>query len=555
MIFGRVTGQKPASAVLAMLLAVGCQSTMPPPEEARKAIDEALSAPAPIPPATPPAAVLAELLSPQGGAAAATQGLQQERRLDISADAVDAAVFFAGLAADSRYSLVVHPDVTGTLTLDLKGVTLTEVLNVVSDLYGYEIQRSGDIIRILPAAMQTATFPLNYLFLKRFGESRTAITSTRLTNSNDNNNNNGSGNNFRNNSNNNSNNSGSNSNNEDVGGTRIHTQSESDYWSELQTLLSSMIGAGEGRQVMVSPQSGLVTVRALPSELRQVRAYLNQAESHLQRQVLLEAKIIEVTLADGYQQGISWDAIGTGGRDMVRVNTSQGTFGDAITGVIGGITGAVVRTSNFDAVVTLLNTQGSTNVLSSPRITATNNQKAVIKVGNDEYFVTDFTTTTVTGTTTSSSPSVELTPFFSGIALDVMPQIDEAGNVLLHVHPSITDVKEQVKVITLSDSSIALPLARSDIRETDTIIRARSGDIVVIGGLMTTSTKQDESKVPILGDIPLVGELFKNRSNREAKTELVIMIKPTLVTNDLWEQQLQRSRAQLDEWFPPARQP
>jgi len=123
------------------------------------------------------------------------------------------------------------------------------------------------------------------------------------------------------------------------------------------------------------------------------------------------------------------------------------------------------------------------------------------------------------------------------------------------VHPSITDVKEQTKVITVAESTVELPLARSDIRETDTIIRARSGDVVVIGGLMTTLSKQEESKVPVLGDIPLMGELFTNRSNREVKTELVIMLKPTLVTNDLWEQQLKRSRAQLDEWYPESSKP
>lgn len=553
MTLARTKGQKPLALLLATLLMNGCQNTIQPPQEARKALDEAITPAADIPLAAPPANVLAELLPPQGSPRAATEGLQQERRLDISADGVDAAVFFAGLAADSRYSLVVHPDVSGTVTLDLKGVTLTEVLNLASDLYGYEIQRNGDIIRILPAALQTASFPLNYLFLKRTGDSRTAITSTRLTSNNDDEDNN----NFSDSSDSNSNDSnGSNgSGGDDVGGTRIHTQSKSDYWSELQTLLTSMVGTGGGRQVMVSPQSGLVTVRALPSELRQVRAYLSQAESHLQRQVLLEAKIIEVTLADGYQQGINWNVLGSPGDGSVRFVTSPGSFGDTITGAIGGVTGAVVSAGDFSAVVTLLDTQGSVNVLSSPRITATNNQKAVIKVGNDEYFVTDFTTTTVTGTSTSSSPSVELTPFFSGIALDVTPQIDDVGNVLLHVHPSITDVKEQTKVITVAESTVELPLARSDIRETDTIIRARSGDVVVIGGLMTTVTKQDESKVPLLGDIPLMGELFTNRSNREAKTELVIMLKPTLVTNDLWEQQLKRSRAKLDEWYPESSKP
>ena len=537
------------AAVLSLVLG-GCQHTPKPPVEAKQTLDQAIANQQAVAAApAPPAAVLDELLPASSNQAAFAGSLQGERRLDISADRVDAAVFFAGLVDGSRYSLVVHPDVTGTITLQLSGVTLGETLDLVSRLYGYEIKRQGNIISVLPATLRTETFAINYLFLKRFGDSRTSITSTRLTD----NSGNDSGN-FDDSSSDggdSANGGRSGSSASDVGGTRIHTQSTSDYWPELQALLTSMVGSDDGRRVIVSPQSGLVTVRALPSELRQVREYLQQAEGHLRRQVLLEAKIVEVILSDGFQQGINWNVLGSPGDGSVGFTTSAGTIGNTITNAIGGVTGITLSSGDFNAVVSLLETQGNTNVLSSPRITATNNQKAVIKVGNDEYFVTEIsTTTTVSGTTPITNPSVELTPFFSGIALDVTPQIDEAGNVLLHVHPSITDVQEQNKVITLGDQSLQLPLARSDIRETDTIISARSGDVVVIGGLMKTIRVEDESKVPLLGDVPWMGELFTNRSNREVKTELVIMIKPTLIGTDTWEQELQRSRATLEQWFP-----
>ncbi|AVV84042.1 MSHA biogenesis protein MshL [Shewanella putrefaciens] len=107
-----------------------------------------------------------------------------------------------------------------------------------------------------------------------------------------------------------------------------------------------------------------------------------------------------------------------------------------------------------------------------------------------------------------TTPQVELTPFFSGIALDVTPQIDKDGNVLLHVHPSVIDVKEQTKNIKVSNESLELPLAQSEIRESDTVIRAASGDVVVIGGLMKSENVEVVSQVPLLGDIPLLGELF-----------------------------------------------
>ena len=156
---------------------------------------------------------------------------------------------------------------------------------------------------------------------------------------------------------------------------------------------------------------------------------------------------------------------------------------------------------------------------------------------------------TVTAATSSTTPNIELTPFFSGIALDVTPQIDVQGGVLLHVHPSVIETEEQEKVVTLNEEQFVLPLAASNIRESDTIIHARSGEIVVIGGLMQSIISETESKTPLLGDIPLLGNLFKNRQETETKKELVILLRPTVVGADTWRQQLIRSRNQMADWL------
>lgn len=201
-------------------------------------------------------------------------------------------------------------------------------------------------------------------------------------------------------------------------------------------------------------------------------------------------------------------------------------------------------------MLSLLSTQGDVQVLSSPRVTATNNQKAVIKVGDDEYFVTEVSSqNTITSTSTSVVPNIELTPFFSGIALDVTPQIDEKGSVLLHVHPSVIETEEQEKVLRLNDEQIVLPLAQSTIRESDTVIRAASGEIVVIGGLMQTSNADTESKTPLLGDIPVLGNLFKSRRATTVKKELIILLKPTVVGPGTWAAQMEASRAQMADWL------
>ena len=483
----------------------------------------------------------------------ARQGLLAEKRLEISASDVSAQEFFAALVDESPYSVVVHPNVTGTITLNLKNSTLHEVLDVVEEVYGYEIRRKGKVVQVYPAGIRTETIPLNYLYVKRSGMSSMNINSGGVSESGQNNGNNSNSN--SNNSNSSSNSSSSNNNNQNnqqgSGGVNIYTETESDFWTELKETLTLLVGSEEGRSVIVSPQAGLVTVRALPEEIKAIKSFIKDTETHLRRQVIIEAKIMEVTLNDDYQQGVKWDKVlGSIGSSDLTFSTAGGIAGNIISGTIGGTSSLAFNNDDFSGVIDLLSTQGNVQVLSSPRITATNNQKAVIKVGEDEYFVTDISSTTTTGTSTTTTPEIDLTPFFSGIALDVTAQIAENGEVILHVHPSVTLTNEQVKVIKIDGEEVVLPLAQSSVRESDTIIRAKSGEIVVIGGLIETRKVDMESKTPLLGDIPIFGELFKSKSETTQKKELVIMLKPIVVGQDTWKNQLQDARSLLKQWFP-----
>ncbi|MCH1924124.1 pilus (MSHA type) biogenesis protein MshL [Shewanella sp. C32] len=550
----------------------GCQLIgRPAPTASKEALNNAVqadnSSKTNIPAAAPmPSALQQELTG--GGLLAGVEQAPQEKRFNVSAHDVDAKVFFNSLVEDSPLSVAVHPSVSGTISLSLKGVTLPEVLKVVQDIYGYEISRSGKVLQIYPAGMRSETFSVNYLYMEREGLSLTSVSSGRITDSNNNSNGNNYNSSFQmsNNGDGLSGNRNQNSNSNTTNGTFISSKTKTDFWGKLQGTLESIIGAsGGGRSVVVSPQAGLVTVRAFPDELRQIRQFLSQSEQHLQRQVVLEAKIVEVRLSDGYQQGIQWDnVLGTAlanGNTSFNFSTSPGTIGNSISQTLGGVTSFSFNhngadgNSDFGGLISLLKTQGDVDVLSSPRVTASNNQKAVIKVGTDEYYVTNVSTSTIASASTSTiTPDVELTPFFSGIALDVTPQIDADGNVLLHVHPSVTEVSEQNKTISAGGAEpLELPLAQSEIRESDTVIRARSGDVVVIGGLMKSDSQNQESKVPLLGDIPLLGQLFTNKVTTVTKTELVILIKPTVVDANTWQQQLQQSQSLLDRWYPTSR--
>jgi len=533
----------------------GCQSVPEEPTDMKEGLDQAinetniLNGPKPL--VQIPDSVQQELM--QQDMRSAKQGLLSEKRLEISTNSVDAKDFFSAIVEGSVYSAAIHPDVSGQITLNLKDVTLIEAINVIEDIYGYDIRVNGNIIQVYPAGMRTETIALNYLFLKRFGTSSTSINSGGVSEQNSNNSNNSS----NNSSSNNSNTSNQNSNNQSSqngqsnSGINIYTENTSDFWTELKETLTAFVGTENGRSVIVSPQAGLVTVRGLPAEIAAVEKFISDTETHLHRQVIIEAKIMEVTLNDDYQQGIHWDEVlGSIGKTDFSFSTAGNINGSTISNSIGGATSLSFSGPDFSGVIDLLQTQGNVQVLSSPRITATNNQKSVIKVGEDEYFVTDVSSTTTTGTSTTTTPEVELTPFFSGIALDVTPQIDKDGSVILHVHPSVTVTAEQNKTIQLGTEQFILPLAQSRIRESDTIIRAKSGEIVVIGGLIETYTIDEESKTPLFGDIPLLGGLFKSVSESTQKRELIILLKPVVIGQDTWKTQLQDARLLLKKWFP-----
>ncbi|EOK5801399.1 pilus (MSHA type) biogenesis protein MshL [Vibrio vulnificus] len=492
--------------------------------------------------------------------AANTAGSNTVKRFRIKASEVEARQFFTSLIKGTEFSVAVHPDVTGRITLNVSDVTLDDILLIVQDMYGYDVIKTGKVIQVYPAGLRTVTIPVDYIQFQRSGRSLTSIvtgsvTSTGSTSSGGDSNSNNSSNNS-NNSSNNSNNSGDNTTTAS-GGTRIETITESDFWPLLQQAVAGLIGSGKGQSVVVTPQAGVITVRAFPDEIREVRQFLGISQERMQRQVILEAKILEVTLSDGYQQGINWSnisaSIGNSGSIVVNRPGSTVLPGlDAIGSLLGGQTNVTISDGSFEAVLSFMSTQGDLNVLSSPRVTASNNQKAVIKVGNDQYYVTALSSNAGNGENSNAVPEVTLTPFFSGISLDVTPQIDDKGNVFLHVHPAVIEVEEETKQLNLGGDfqNVTLPLAKSSIRESDSVIRARDGDVVVIGGLMKSNTIERVSKVPFLGDIPALGHLFRNTSNLTQKTELVILLKPTVVGVNTWQKELERSRDLLQEWFP-----
>lgn len=502
-----------------------------------------------------------------------------EPRFDLAIVNAPAAQVFMAIVTGTRYNMLVGPEVSGNITVNLKDVTVREALESIRELYGYEFAIKGNRIAIQPNTLQTRVFQVNYLASRRQGATELRVTSSAIAG--------------------NDASAGTTGATGAAGGTtattatapgnsqrnggvltsRVQTNSDTDFWRDLQGALTT-IATGEGRSVVVNSISGVVVVRALPGELRSVEQYLKATQVMVERQVMLEAKILEVQLAENYQSGINWSTFSGvnhrasfgvvpagstlqpgGALTSSAVTATPGVAGSMLASALGGgFVGLAFQTANFAALLNFLETQGSVSVLSSPRIATLNNQKAVLKVGTDELFVTNVTTTVTTSASggTLATPSLTLQPYFSGISLDVTPQIDDEGNIILHVHPAISTVAEKEKVVDLGETmgQFKLPLATSSVNETDSIVRVQDGNIVAIGGLMKEKQTSDRSGLPGTTSAP-AGALLGQRGSSLVKSELVILLKPTVIQDDRsWLRDLEQSSERLRGFgLPPLAAP
>lgn len=470
----------------------------------------------------PPAEVSAALL-PQIDNDSVGEVQEIEPRFDVSVKGTEAPNFFMSLVKGTDMNMVVHPDVFGSISLSLRDVTLDEVLSTVRDVYGYRYRRQGGTFQVFPANMRTQVFTIDYLDIVRNGDSRTSISSGEASKVGSDTQSSGGD----------TTSEGGGSKSSGVSGSEVRTGSQSDFWKDLQESLDLIIGTEDGRKVIVHSQSGVIVVHAMPEELLNVEDYLNTIEDVAHRLVVLEAKVIEVTLNENFQAGINWSSLIELGTDKsLLLGHSSGSANSGSS--LGGVFAVNANLNDFSGLIELFKTQGDVQVLSSPRISTVNNQKAVIKVGQDEYFVTDFDTETeLANGIGTQNVDVALTPFFSGVALDVLPQIDADDNVILHIHPAISEVMEKEKNIKIStDADLSIPLALSTIRESDSVVRARSGQVIVVGGLMKNAVRTEETRTPGLGNIPWLGNLFRNRREVETKSELIILLRPVVIHSD-----------------------
>jgi MSHA biogenesis protein MshL len=462
--------------------------------------------------------------------------ITEPQRFDVTVNNVPAQVFFAQLVAGTPYNMMVSPDITGNITLNLKQVTIDQVLSAVHDLYGYQYKITPYGYQVFPFGIESRIFHINYLDVGRNGATHVTVGSNNLlgasSSGSSSSSSSGSG-------------TGASSSSGNATTTSIATSTKNDVWKKLSDTLNAIVGNADGRQVVINSDAGLIYVKADPKQMRVVEQYLDTLQAAVVRQVIIDARVLEVTLNTGYQTGINWDLLVGNFNFLQRGNNISSN----ILSTMDPMSMNNFSSESFTAAINLLSTQGNVQVLSSPRISTLNNQPAIIKVGDDEFFVTDVSSTSTPSSAGTSSQTAEitLTPFFSGIALSVTPEISSNDSIILHIHPIVSTVKSQTKTFTVNGQAQSLPLALSSSRETDSMVYAKSGQVVIIGGLMQEKTDEQTAGTPYLEKIPYAGNVFRDTDQFSRKSELIILLSATIVDNHTWTKKLQEEQKRYQD--------
>ena len=529
---------------LILLLVLGCAT--PPMKERVKLPSQKVEAAKPQP---PPEEKLTEIVVPQ------MEGAKKvpDKLFSIYARDSNIQDVLLAFSKESELNMVIDPELSGKVTIDLKRVTLKEALDAILFPLGWTYHIDGKFIKISRPQMETRLFTLNYIATRRSGKREVYVSTstggglqtstlpgqqTALS-----------------------------PGNARTGYTDLISIDEMDLWKEIQKGLEAFIfGSVEekeapsekekptwtrmdekGKKLIINKSTGVIMVTDYPVNLNKVASYLETVEGSSQRQVTIQAKIMEVILSDGHKEGINWKVIEGLPRS---VNLAWGLTNKAgTTGYPGSTTGyatgdtssgttintpGLFKIKPFGGVLALgaagseialsdimqaISEQGDVKILSSPTISTLNNQKAIIRVGNqDVFFITGAVATQNTVTQIIQPMTIDI-----GIILDVTPQIAEDGTIIMNIHPSITDKTGEK---TTPDGRSTFPLL--SVRETDTTVRVRDGQTIIIAGLMQEKSAENYTGVPVLGSIPFLGGLFRYKTRTKSISELVIMITPTL---------------------------
>jgi len=436
----------------------------------------------------------------------ATESARPQDYFSFSLREADVKDILRAIAKQTNYNVVTEPDVKGMTTVDLKNVTLEKALEYILEPLSFTYKIEGRTIYASKPKIETKIFTINYLALKKVGTSTVEWKS------------------------------GGTSSTSGTGGTtssetktlEVKSETESDLWKSLEDNLKAILSA-DGKLV-INKQTFTIMVTDYPKNLKRVSMFLENIEKTMHRQIMIEAKIVEVKLSEGFRMGVNWELVnarlGSVGRISARQNFPApanflGDYAEYFRFFVGSEASGELNITN--TYIDLLKAQGETKILATPKIATLNNQRAVIKsTTQDVYFEEQQSSTGGTANIATYSPR-----FMNvGIVLDVIPQIDNEGNIILGIHP----------IYSTKDGSVSSPDPNSrgtvpviSTRETDTIVRVKDGETVIIAGILYETKYNDEKGIPLFSSIPLFGYLFKSSTEQSRTTELIVFMTPRIV--------------------------
>lgn len=507
---------------------------------------------------------LEEIILPQ-----VAEKIQTDNRLyTLSVREAGIQEILLALAKDANINLTLDPEITGKVTVDLKNVTLEKALETILTPLDLEYRKEGNFIHVVKPKPETRIFSLNYLTSIRTGNN--LVTGAI------------GGRNFGGTAIGVSSSPGGQQTSSSGGYSNVESKGVSDLWGDIEKGIKALLSQ-EG-QLLISKTSNSIAVTDYPKNLKKVAEFLDTISRNIQRQVMIQAKIIEVTLSKDYQAGINWKFLqnlprisnltwglskGTKAEGAIGYPGYSGTTETDNTGGTGTTTGETVEIPGvfhimpfgglfrigatdtdvlLSDIVEALSEQGTVNILSSPRVSTLNNQPAIIKAAREDVFFQTSRDITVNATTTSTTAQYVTI----GIVLSVTPQISEDGIITLNIHPSITE-KVGEKTSVVGDTAPVI-----DVRETDTVAQCRDGETIVIAGLMQDKVTSVDTSLPIMKDLPYFGKFFRHTTQEKRKTELVIMLTPTLVTENRMREMSTAEMEHIEKLrkaLPPSAQP
>ena len=439
----------------------------------------------------------------------------------------------SAIARDARLDLDIHAGITGVVTLDAYDQPLDTLLSRIARQAGIRIQHDGSHLIAMPDIPYMRIYQVDYVNLGRAMKSAVATSTQIATTS--------------------SAIEGTRNSGGNTSLTHIETIAANRFWESLETNIKAIlqeharfishpqclarreaatVASGpaptcpepeKADSVMINRETGVLMIRASSAQHERLEEFISLVQLSARRQVIIEATIVEVALSDGYKQGIDWARLGTpSGSVRPRENGSAtSTLSPTLTYLSGAL----------DIKLEWLESFGSVKVLSSPRLSVLNNQTAMLKVVEEVvYFLVDASTTAygdsdrekITATTTPQSVSV-------GVVMALTPQISASGEITLNVRPTISSISGFRDDPNPSLGAIPNRVPQIRTREIESVLRLASGEIAVLGGLMEDRLDHDTGRIPLLGAIPVLGELLTRRSETTQRTELVIFLRPLLI--------------------------